>query len=173
MSYNPDPKWFLNKVNSVALSNTTNLQKMFDITTNGAMILPRGTFLVDWFFAVENMSATSGNALVSLLGAGTAGSIASTILSAVGIDGAADTTANQTGKYVLTSTATTGNLFTATTNTTMMARIKAVLSVGTAGTIIPSIGLTTAIGTATVRSGSYCLVEQVLLYGGTTLGDVS
>jgi hypothetical protein len=172
MSYTPSKEWFLRKSNSVTLSNTTSLQKMFDATTNGAMILPRGIFLVDWFFAVENMSTASGNALVSLLGAGTA-SISSSLLHAIGIDGAADTAANQPGKYVLTSTATTGNLFTATANTNMMAQIKATMFVGTSGTIIPSIGLATGVATATVRDGSYCYVRQLTEWSPAILGNLS
>jgi len=172
MSYTPSKEWLLRKENTSALINTTALQKMFSVTPNGAMILPRGLFLVDWFFSVENMSTTSGNALVSLLGAGTA-SLSSSLLHAIGIDGAEDTIATQNGKYVKTSTATTGNLFTANANTNMMAQIKATIFVITAGTIIPSIGLTTATGAANIVPGSYCYVRQLTEWSPTTLGNLS
>jgi hypothetical protein len=171
MSYRPSAEWLLKKDNSTALTNTTALQKMFDVTTNGAMVLPRGLFLVDWFFSVENMSATTGNALVSIIGAGTA-SLSSILLHAVGIDGATDTIATQNGKYVR-GAATTGNLFTATTNTNMTAQIKASIFVTTAGTIVPSIGLTTGIGTANIVPGSYCYVRQLTEFSPSTLGVVS
>jgi hypothetical protein len=171
MSYTPPAEWLLTKPTSAALTNTTALQKMFDVTANGAMVLPRGLFLVDWFFSVENMSATTGNALVSIIGAGTA-VLSTPLLHAVGIDGATDTIATQNGKYVR-GAATTGNLFTATTNTNMMAQIKASIFVSTAGTIVPSIGLTTGIGTATITNGSYCYVRQLTEWSPSTLGVVS
>lgn len=166
-----DGVWYLRKDNSVVLTNTTALQKMFDVTTNGAMILEVGTYIFDWFFSVTGMSATTGNALISIIGAGTA-NINTTIMHAVGIDGAADTIATQSGKYVLVN-ATTGNLFTAATATTMMASVRGTFYCGTAGTIIPSIGLTTGVGTAVVSANSYCLVTKITSPPATTRGSVS
>jgi hypothetical protein len=174
MSYSPSGKWFLSKRNSATLANTTALQKMFDVTTNGAMILPSGTFLVDWFIAVDNMSGTSGNLRVSIIGAGTA-SISSPLLHAVGVDGAVDTIATQSGKYVQ-ATVTTGNIVTATTSTSVMVHVTGTIVVITAGTIIPSLGLTTGVGTATVVTSSYCYLQQLssgISDAVATLGDVS
>jgi len=166
-----DGVWYLRKDNSTTLTNTTALQKMFDVTTNGAMILEVGTYIFDWFFNVTGMSATTGNALISIIGAGTA-NINTTIMHAVGIDGAVDTIATQNGKYVLVN-ATTGNLFTAATATSMTASVRGTFYCGTAGTIIPSIGLTTAVGTATVSANSYCLVTKITTPPATTRGSVS
>lgn len=166
-----DGVWYLRKDNSTTLTNTTALQKMFDVTTNGAMILEVGTYIFDWFFNVTGMSASTGNALISIIGAGTA-NINTGLIHAVGIDGAADTIATQNGKWVQAN-ATTGNLFTATTNTNMTASVRGTFYCGTAGTIIPSIGLTTAIGTATVTANSYCLVTKITTPPATTRGSVS
>jgi hypothetical protein len=168
-----DGVWMLTKQNSAVLANTTALQKMFDVTTNGAMILNVGLYIFDLFFQVVNMATSTGNALISMKGAGTANIIVP-LTHAVGIDGAVDTLAPQTGKH-FNDFANTGNLVTSTTNTTMFARVHGTFYNATeGGTIIPSIGLTTATSGANISAISYCMVRRVTTsISQSTRGNVS
>jgi hypothetical protein len=86
------------------------------------------------------MSATSGNALIDLLGAGTA-TLASQLWTVVGLDATTQTTAAALSGGLFAAAAA-GNVVVASTGTAMSARLNGMLTTSAGGTLIPSIGLT-------------------------------
>jgi hypothetical protein len=134
------------------LANQTAAQRLFNATTNGALSLPTGLYVFDMLLSISGMSSTSGNAQIQLVGAGTA-VVDQPLWYSVGVDGNANATATQTGSTSTNSNSPT-NIVTAGTGTAMQVSIRGTFRVTTAGTIIPSIALTTA-AAATVAAGSY------------------
>ena len=141
------------------LPNDTNLNAIFASPTNGRITLETGTYLFEGMIAVTAMSATSGNALINILGAGTAtvndwlwdhiGNDATTLASVVTRNGGLNTTS-----------ATPAAAVTAATGTSMFVRFKGTFTVTVAGTIIPSIDQLTA-AAAVVSIGSYFMCERI------------
>lgn len=109
------------------------------------------------------MSATSGNATFSLAGTAT---LAAILWYGFGRDAAGDAaTGTLAGSYSTDATLVTAPLVTAATATTMFAYLKGTFEVTAGGTVIPSITLQTAVGTAVVSIGSYFEIYRV---GSTT-----
>jgi hypothetical protein len=135
-----------------ALTSSTSEQKIFGDPTNGRLTLPTGTY---WFWGIlylTAMSATSGNAAIDLLGAGTA-VCEGWAWHAVGIDASTPTSAaTQTGSFTITQQSV-ASIVTAGTGTAMGVEIKGDFEVTTGGTLIPSISLVTA-AAATVAVGT-------------------
>lgn len=148
------------------LTSTTSAQKLFNTTTNGALTLGTGVYEFELMVYVLSMSATSGNATVSLLGAGTA-TVDRVGQAAFGMDQSTPTTAAAVSGAVSVNTGT--NIATAATGTGMFASIRGMFRVTAAGTIIPSISLATA-AAAIVQANSYFKCAKVAESGETYVG---
>lgn len=151
------------------LTSTTSAQKLFNSSTNGALTLPTGVYTFEGMIHLTTMSATSGNASVNVLGAGTA-VIARPLIQTVGQEALA--AAGGVGGQFAAASGTTGNATSAGTTTTMGIRVSGVIDVTTGGTIIPSVGLTTA-ASAVVKAGSYFRLTRIGPTATATLGNWS
>lgn len=135
------------------LTNSAAEQKLFDQTANGTLTLPTGTYFFRCILYLTTMSGTSGNLAFDPIGAGTA--VGATFLwYSVGIDNTTPTTAAAQGGAIHPTQQSTGNIVTAATGTAMGALIEGTFRITTAGTIIPSVSLTTA-AAAVVKAGTF------------------
>jgi hypothetical protein len=163
-----DTEQFVCLASSYTLTSATTTQKLFNATSNGALTVPGGaTFFFECFFSLSGMSATSGNCLFDVLGAGTA-TLTSAAWTAVGMDATTPGTAAAAGGSFTAAHASAGNIVTAATGTAMVAQIKGVIRTNAAGTIIPSVGLTTA-AAAVVGANSWFRIWPV---GSSTVASV-
>lgn len=150
------------------LANSAAEQAIFNDPANGRVTLPLGTYLFEGLLFVTLMSATSGNAGLSLLGAGTAVT-AGWKWQVVGNDANDVTvTATRTGKFVIAAGITP--VVTQGTGTSLGAQLRGTFEVTTAGTLIPSITLETAIATAVVGVGSFVRFRRVGAAGLVSAG---
>lgn len=134
------------------LTSTTSAQKLFNGSTNGALSLGTGWYLLDAVIGITGMSATSGNAQFQILGGGTA-TLGGVLYHSPGVDGASGTAATQTGSWSVTSNSA-ASISTAGTGTALLMNIRGSFEVTATGTIIPSIALVTA-AAGSVVVGSY------------------
>jgi len=143
------------------LTSTTAYQKLFNLVTNGAITLETGRYSFELVAVITSMSATSGNATFSLLGAGTA--VVSRVLQhSVGADQGnpqSGTPVAQTGTFSNAETMG-GTLAVAGTAAGVGTELHGMFNVTTAGTIIPSISLVTA-AAANVEAGSYIRITRL------------
>ncbi len=151
-------KHFIRANATRTLPNNTNENAIFNSPTNGRLTLEAGTYLFAGLISVSSMSATSGNALLDILGAGTA-VCNDWLWHAVGADGNANTAATQTGSTTNTQQSA-ASILTAGTGSSMHINVKGTFTVTTAGTIIPSIDQVTA-AAAVVAIGSYMTFERI------------
>lgn len=147
------------------ISNATS-QAIFTSPTNGRITLETGLYRVQGILSFSAMSATSGNLLVNLLGAGTA-TVAAWLWIADGQDGATATAAASSGSAMVTSTSP-ASIVTAGTGTALQLSINGTFEVTGAGTMIPSITMVTA-SASVLAIGSYLLLERM---GSTTVVSV-
>lgn len=149
------------------LPNDTALNAIFDSPTNGRITLETGTYIFESLIIVAGMSATSGNALINLIGAGTA-TVAAWLWMLQGIDAATvGTLVDLDGPFFQTNV-TAASAVTAGTGATLRLWMKGTFEVTGAGTFIPSIDQVTA-AAATVQIGSYFMLERI---GSTTVASV-
>ena len=134
------------------LTSTTTAQKLFNGSTNGALTLATGWYLLDAVIGITGMSATSGNGQFQILGGGTA-TLGGVLYHSVGVDGASGTAATQTGSWSVASNSA-ASISTAGTGTSLLMNIRGAFEVTATGTIIPSIALVTA-AAGSVVVGSY------------------
>jgi len=158
------------------LANNPNLQKIFNGSTNGALTLVTGTYVFELMLYITGMSATSGNVGFSLVGAGTAtiGAAARALFQSVGVDNT--TPGNAIAQNGVNTQGTIGNitpLQIAGTGTALASRIHGAFDMTGGSTLIPSISLATAVGTATVQPGSYLLIRRVAPTATATVGNWS
>lgn len=146
-----------------SLTSTTATQAIF--ASPNALTLDTGVYIYYGMIFITSMSATSGNGSFDLIGAGSA-ALGVVYQSVDGVDGAG-TAANQTGTWTQSAASPT-NMVSATTGTSLFARLNGTFVVATGGTIVPSIGLTTA-AAAQVDAGSHFIVERI---GSTSLANV-
>jgi hypothetical protein len=139
-------------------ASNTNVQAIFDSPANGRLTLETGTYLFTGVLHVNTMSATSGNARFNPLGAGTA-TMGAVMYHIVGVDGAVNTAATQTGS-TSNQAASPASALTAGTATVMTMNITGSFEITAAGTIIPSIQLVTA-NAAVLAIGSYLTFERI------------
>lgn len=140
------------------LTSTTATQKVFNATTNGALSLGVGIYEYNSLLHVLGMSSVSGNLAFDLLGAGTATISTNSLSYTTGQDGNTTTTNTQAGATFVTSTA--ASAVTSSVQTTFAARFRGMFRVTSAGTIIPSVRLVTAVA-ARVQTGSHFMVKQL------------
>jgi hypothetical protein len=149
------------------LTSTTSEQALFDSPANGTLTLETGTYLFEGLLYITSMSATSGNAAIDLLGAGTA-TAASWLWSAQGVDATDPTAAAaQLGSFAVTQQSV-ASIVTAATGTALALVLKGTFEITGAGTLIPSISLVTA-AAASVNIGSCIIIERI---GSTSVASV-
>jgi hypothetical protein len=139
-------------------TSTTSTQKLFNATTNGALTLGLGVYDYEARFRLSSMSGTTGNASFSILGAGTAVIGSNSYSYITGQDNVTATPAAQSGIF-FTGAAATAPIVTASTATDLAVHIRGMFRVTTAGTVIPSVGLTTA-AAASVTIGSHIVFKR-------------
>jgi hypothetical protein len=162
---------WISQVNSRTLGNNTNLQKLFDSVSNGTLNLATGLYFFSCMFALTGMSATSGNALFDLKGAGSC-TLTTILYNLNGVDsGNVANVGNKTGQGSTTA-ATAASCVTAGTGTAMIVEINGCFVVSVAGTIIPSVQQVTA-AAATVLGGSYFRCHRVGTTSQASIGDWS
>ena len=150
------------------LTSTTAGQKLFNWSTNGALTLATGRYRFNTTFQITGMSATSGNGEFRLVGAGTA-TTSGIMYHVMGEDATLSLTAGtmtRTGSVTSTGQA---NMVSATVGTALFVTIQGMFNVTAAGTIIPSIALTTAAAGA-VKAGSYFECRRIGDTGDVTSG---
>src|SRR5215212_3180399 len=141
------------------LTSQTASQALFNVPTNGRLTLPVGTYRFEAMVYLTAMSATSGNALLDIKGAGTA-VMAALLWQATGIDATAPATAAAQSGGTHVTNASAQPIVLAATGTALAVRLEGTFEVTTAGTIIPSISLNTA-AAATVAIGTYFWAERI------------
>lgn len=135
------------------LTSTTNAQKLFNWSTNGALTLAAGRYSFACLLHIDTMSATSNNARFGVVGGGTA-TVSGVLYQVSGVDSSTPTaTVTLTGSTSATADSN-GNMVSAATGTGLSARIAGGFTVTEAGTIVPSIQLANA-AAAVVKAGSY------------------
>lgn len=136
-----------------ALTSTTASQKLFNASTNGALTLALGIYDFRCKLWITGMSATSGNGVFNILGAGTA-MLDEQMAIAIGRD-AADPAAAGTmnGNFALATSGFATATVSSATGTGLAVMIEGSFKVTAAGTIIPSFALQDA-AAATVKKGS-------------------
>jgi hypothetical protein len=140
------------------LTSSTAAQKLFNASTNGTLTLPIGTYRYEAFVYLTSMSATSGNGAFGILGAGTA-TVASALSMATGFDAAIGAGAASNGSY-WTGVTSNAAIVTVAVNTALGVTIRGTFRVSVAGTIIPSITLTTA-AAAVVEPNNYFMCRRI------------
>lgn len=139
---------FVARTGTKTMTSNTSLQAIFSGgtggLTNGALTVAGGeTYYFECSINVSSMSSTSGNLGFSIVGGGTA-TFTSAAWHAFGYDVTTQTTAGAAGTSFHSSAGATGNIVTAQTGTSVSVFIKGIFRINAAGTIIPSIKLTTA-----------------------------
>jgi len=141
---------FVARTGTKTMTSNTLLQSIFDNTTgtggltSGALTVGASTsYFFEMSINVSGMSSTSGNMGFSIVGAGTA-TFTSAAWHAFGLDSTNQQTAAAGGTSWRATVGATGNIVTAAVGTAASAIVKGIFRINGAGTIIPSIQLTTA-----------------------------
>ena len=142
------------------LTSTTAFQQAFDVTPFGALNLEAGEYVFEWLQFLDGMSATSGNAQLSLLGAGTAVLAATEKFMTLAADVAQNTLAGPSMAHASAVAASPAPIATASAATSLVAFLKGAFTITTAGSIIPSIALATAIAAISAK-GSFFKVTAI------------
>lgn len=150
------------------LPNDSNLNAIFNSPANGRLTLETGTYLFEAVIGIKSMSATSGNAAVDVLGAGTA-TIDDWLYAAIGKDGTLISVAAVLGTMPVIKN-TPASMFTAGTGAEMWFTLKGTFTVTVAGTLIPSIDQVTG-AAAVVAIGSYFSCERIGDTGVVSVGQ--
>lgn len=148
------------------LPNDTNENAIFNSPANGRITLETGCYRFESLILVTSMSATSGNALLDWLGAGTA-TVAAWLWMAYGVDATAPGEA-AARIAIRTTQDSAASIFTAATATALSLYAVGTFEVTGAGTMIPSIDQVTA-AAASVNIGSYFMCERI---GSTSVVSV-
>jgi len=143
------------------LTATTSAQKMLNATANGALTLAAGTYEFEAFFALTNLSSTSGT-----FGFALGGTATSTELWIASAKAGGATVGN--AQMTFNSTSSNTAIDAASTNTNGCGFIKGVIRVTVAGTVIPQISMTQA-NAAVVSASSYFKVKPL---GGASMTNV-
>jgi hypothetical protein len=149
-------------------TSNTSSQAIFTSPANGRLTLETGLYRVSGLLQFGTMSATSGNLLIDLLGAGTA-TIGQWMWTGLGLDSAAATAAAAGGSAVITN-ASPASIVLAGTGTGLTVLVEGTFSLTGAGTIIPSITMVTASATV-LAIGSYLAFERIGATGVISVGQ--
>lgn len=150
------------------LPNDTNENPIFNSPANGRLTLETGTYVFEMVVGITAMSATSGNALLDIRGAGTA-TLNDWLYAVIGKDGTLISVAAVLGTMPVIES-TPASMFTAGTAAEMWFTARGTFTVTVAGTIIPSIDQVTA-AAAVVAIGSYFMCERIGDTGVVSVGQ--
>jgi len=139
---------FVARTGTKTMTSNTALQAIFSGgtggLTSGALTVGASTsYFFEMSINVSAMSTTSGNMGFSIVGAGTA-TFTSAAWHAFGLDNTNQQTGANAGTTWQSTAGATGNIVTAAVGTAASAIVKGIFRINGAGTIIPSIQLTTA-----------------------------
>ena len=138
------------------LGNSASFQRAFNWSTNGALTLAAGTYEFECGLYVTGMSTTSGNLYFGLQGAGGTAIPGKTLWVSNGVDvDPAVGNPQAGGSNASDAVNMSSPVVPATTSAALRVAIKGMFEVTTEGTIIPSVALENAIGTAVMKAGSY------------------
>lgn len=159
---------FIRLAADYTLTSVGTAQQLFNVPAAGAITLAANSlYFFEMLVSVASMDATSGNAFLDLLGAGTA-TLSDQLWSVVGLDATTQTTAAALSGGLFAATPA-ANVVVAGTGTAAHFRASGMLACSAAGTLIPSIGLTTA-ATAVVKKNSYFRIERAGAASATSFG---
>lgn len=150
------------------LPNDSNENAIFNSPANGRLTLETGTYLFDMVIGIDTMSATSGNAQLDVLGAGTA-TCNDWLFAVIGKDGTLISVAAVLGTMPEIQS-TPASMFTAGTGAAMWWIAKGSFTATGAGTLIPSIDQVTG-AAAIVKIGSYFSCERIGDTGVVSVGQ--
>lgn len=162
------PEYWAMLASDYVLTSTTATQKLFNMTTNGALTLQPGVYEFSLLLRMTGMSSTTGNAQFNVLGAGTATISANSLNYTSGADvPGASTGPNSLSGAVIAGTSTYQPMVNTGVGVQLQTVASGVFRVTAAGTIIPSVALGTA-AAATVVAGTTFIVKQRSAISGDT-----
>ncbi len=141
------------------LPNDTNENAIFNSPTNGRLTLETGTYMFEALMQVTSMSATSGNALIDWLGAGTA-TCGAWMWQYLALDNSTPTTGATNQGAIRVTQDSAASIASAGTGTGLNVWARGSFEVTSAGTLIPSIDLVTA-AAGIVGIGSFFMCYRV------------
>ena len=147
------------------LTSQTAAQKLFGVSTNGAVTLVPGTYEFDCVFSLSSMSSSSGSFGFALGGG-------ATFTQYWWSSANKATLATAASGQVTYNTAANTALVTANTNTVAFARCGGVVIVTVGGTVIPQVSLGVA-AAAVVGVGSYFKIRALGGAAATSSGNWS
>lgn len=152
------------------LTSTTSMQAIFESGHDEIAVEASTTYLVDGLLALTSMSSTSGNLSFSILGGGTA-TLSGGRIDFVGVDGSLSAlgAARQGSISDNAGNSLTPDLMSAGTGAQCYFRFTGKIRVNGAGTIIPSVALTTA-AAAIVDIDSYIELRNLGLTATLSVG---
>jgi len=159
--FDPRDDWVNIQQSDNVLTNTTSSQPIFanSQSGSGAFNLPVGAYTFDAMIYITDMSATSGNGQINIKGGGTA-SVSNMVWQFSGIDTSTPTSAATWSSGIVSGTTSASDIVPPTTGTALALVLKGSFQVTVAGTVTPSIALTTA-AAADVRTGSFIRFSAV------------
>lgn len=169
---NPTPsqfEYFTRQAAQRTLTNTTSDQALF-ASDRDVLNMVAGVYKFTCQIRLEGMSGTIGNAIFKPLGTGTA-TITAWNWHLWGFDASAGSTPVAEQASHMSGTATAASMVTAATGTMLFVRTEGTFDMTVGGTMIPQVGLVTAIA-ATVEAGTYCHFVRLGATGLNTIGDV-
>lgn len=149
------------------LNNVGTEQQLFNQSTNGRLNLAVGTYRFHCMFILTSMSATSGNLGFDLLGTGTA-AFGTVMYHVIGADSTTLTSTGTRSGIFATAAQATAPIVAGATGTSVGVQITGVFEISTAGTIQPSVTLSTA-AAAVLAAGSHFECWSI---GDTSVGTV-
>ena len=163
---------FLALTADYTLTSQTASQKLFNVPANGTLAVTATTrYFFDMLLYLTTMSATSGNALINILGAGSA-TLTSALWSAYGIDTTTPLAPAAAVSTLVASSSSAASIVTGAAGTGLYVAARGQFRVNTAGTIIPSISLVTA-AAALVKADSYFAIWPASAAGTTSIGNAT
>lgn len=159
---------FLRLVATYVLTSQTAAQKAFNVPANGAFnVVAATTYEFEGFISLSAMSASSGAFGFAFLGTAT---ITGIEWDSVGNKAALATAASPQNTVNVTAANTA--VVTATTNTVGWMRIKGIVRINAAGTLIPAVSLGVA-AAAVVGVDSFFRISAIANNTDTSFGNVS
>ena len=153
----------------ISLGNTTGFQPVFNNPSK--LTVSAGIYRFSCILYITGMSATSGNCSFTIVNGAGAATLSGPLFRAIGIDGSG-AVATQTGTWSTTA-GTPGNIVTATTTTSLFAKIEGWFRIATGGEgiIQPAIGLSNLSTTAIVNEPTFFSVTRVCDESVTNIGN--
>jgi len=161
------PRSFMSLNSNYTLTSQTTLQKAFNVGASSGGAFSAGTrlYYFEGFLSLSGLSASSGNVSFGFLGTAT---IASLRYTSTGAKASTPTAALQGNATATASYAVTSS----TTAVTAIIKVSGLIRVTSAGTIIPSVGMSVA-SAATVETNSYFLFEDLGSGTATASADIN